>query len=196
MQHLSARLAWHDNGWNGHLCKKPKKNIYCSGRYSFPGDMIGEYKDADLEEENNCKSCNSINFIPPCCYSINAFGKEIVKCFATPPGFFRDSTKAKYWELPPASVCTWCYEEMYKDEVKINGRNYDPKKRSQAMEEYYSQFEKKKSLIFYYTNYDNPFSGEEKKYVLVGVSRLKEILPTLKWENQGDESYEKYGDLV
>ncbi len=196
MQHLSARLAWHDNGWNGHLCKEPKKNIYCSGRYSFPGDMIGEYKDADLEEENNCKNCNSIDFIPPCCYSINAFGKESVECYATPPEFFKDDTEEKHWELPPASVCTWCYEEMYKDEVKLNGRYYDPKKRSQAMEEYYSQFEKEKSLIFYYTNYDNPFSGEEKKYVLVGVSRLKEIHPTLKWENQGDESYEKYGNLV
>ncbi|EGD46136.1 Exodeoxyribonuclease V [Ruminiclostridium papyrosolvens DSM 2782] len=196
MQHLSARLAWHDNGWNGHLCKEPKKNIYCSGRYSFPGDMIGEYKDVDLEEGNNCKNCNSIDFIPPCCYSINAFGKESVECYATPPEFFRDDTEEKHWELPPASVCTWCYEEMYKDEVKLNGKYYDPKKRSQAMEEYYSQFEKDKSLIFYYTNYDNPFSGEEKKYVLVGVSRLKEILPTLKWENQGDESYEKYGNLV
>jgi len=52
MQHLSARLAWHDSGWNGHLCKEPSKNIYCSGRYSFPGDMIGEYKDTELEEEH------------------------------------------------------------------------------------------------------------------------------------------------
>jgi exodeoxyribonuclease V alpha subunit len=196
VKHLSARLAWHDNGWNGHLCKEPNKNIYCSGRYSFPGDVIGEYKVADLEEENKCKNCNSIDFIPPCCYSINAFGKENVECYASPPDFFRDDTEEKHWELPPASVCTWCYEEMYKDEVKLNGRYYDPKKRSQAMEEYYSQFETGKSLIFYYSNYDNPFSGEDKKYVLVGVSKLKEILPTLKWENQGDESYEKYGDLV
>lgn len=197
MKHLSARLAWHDNGWNGHLCKEPRKNIYCSGRYSFPGDVIGENKDTDLEEENKGKSCNAIDFIPPCCYSINAFGKEKVRCYANPPDFFRDGTKVKYWELPPASVCTWCYEEMYKDEVKLNEKYYDPQKRKQAMEEYYAQFEKDKSLIFYYTNYDNPFfTGEEKKYVIVGVSRVKEIYPPLKWENQGSESCKKYGDLV
>jgi hypothetical protein len=23
MKHISLRLAWHDDGWNGHVCKKP-----------------------------------------------------------------------------------------------------------------------------------------------------------------------------
>ena len=23
--HISLRLAWHDDGWNGHVCKKPKQ---------------------------------------------------------------------------------------------------------------------------------------------------------------------------
>lgn len=196
MKHLSARLAWHDSGWNGHICKRPKQNIYCSGRYSYQGDMIAETKDPDWEEENKGKNCNDLEFIPPCCYSINAFGKESVWCYAKPPEFFRDNTEIKRWELPPASACTWCYEEMYKEDVKKNGR-YDPEKRKKAMEDYFAQFAKDESLIFYYTNYDSPFfSDEEKKYVVVGVARLKEIMPPIKWDNQSKEACQAFGDLV
>jgi hypothetical protein len=33
-QHLTARLAWHDDGWNGHVCRNPAANTYCVGHYS------------------------------------------------------------------------------------------------------------------------------------------------------------------
>ena len=38
--HLTARLAWHDNGWNGTICERPECNTYCVGSQSFPGDVI------------------------------------------------------------------------------------------------------------------------------------------------------------
>jgi hypothetical protein len=38
--HLSARVAWHMDGWNGHVCKNPKANTYCVGQFSYPGQMI------------------------------------------------------------------------------------------------------------------------------------------------------------
>jgi exodeoxyribonuclease V alpha subunit len=31
-QHISARLAWHDSGWNGRVCRNPKGNTYCVTR--------------------------------------------------------------------------------------------------------------------------------------------------------------------
>lgn len=37
--HISARIAWHDSGWNGHICRDPKANTYCVGQLSNPGDM-------------------------------------------------------------------------------------------------------------------------------------------------------------
>ena len=36
--HMSVRLAWHSDGWNGHICKKPCENVYCVGQHSYPGD--------------------------------------------------------------------------------------------------------------------------------------------------------------
>lgn len=29
MQHLTVRVAWHDNAWNGAVCRKPSGNPYC-----------------------------------------------------------------------------------------------------------------------------------------------------------------------
>ena len=40
--HITVRLAWHNDGWNGHVCKKPEKNVYCVGCHSYPGEMIRE----------------------------------------------------------------------------------------------------------------------------------------------------------
>ena len=46
--HMSLRLAWHGDGWNGHICKKPCENVYCVGQHSYPGEMIAEQRDLDL----------------------------------------------------------------------------------------------------------------------------------------------------
>ena len=43
--HLSARLAWHADGWNGHVCSAPRANGHCIGLRSYPGQMIAEDRD-------------------------------------------------------------------------------------------------------------------------------------------------------
>ena len=40
--HMSLRLAWHDQGWNGHICENPCNNPYCVGAHSYPGDIIAQ----------------------------------------------------------------------------------------------------------------------------------------------------------
>ena len=47
--HMSLRLAWHSDGWNGHICKRPCENVYCVGQHSYPGEMIAEQRDLDFE---------------------------------------------------------------------------------------------------------------------------------------------------
>ena len=48
--HMSIRLAWHNDGWNGHICKKPCENTYCIGPHSYPGGLISEERDLEYEE--------------------------------------------------------------------------------------------------------------------------------------------------
>jgi len=58
--HITVRLAWHDNGWNGKICKNPKANTYCVGPYSYPGDLIAHERDLNWEEKFKGRPCLEI----------------------------------------------------------------------------------------------------------------------------------------
>ncbi len=51
--HISVRMAWHDNKWNGHICKDPQNNFYCTGTHSLLSARIA--RDKDMEVENDFK---------------------------------------------------------------------------------------------------------------------------------------------
>lgn len=194
MFHLSARLAWHLDGWNGRICSNPAANTYCVGPYSYPGTMIADRRDIEWEQANKGQCCTKIDSIPPCIYSINAFGSKELVAFADPPEFFNDSTKQRQWELPPATVCVWPYEAMYDDNVRKESGGYDNDRRLEAARDYFAQLEENHSLIFYYANYSNPYSEEDqRRYVIVGVSRLREIGEELFYENCSPETKKKFG---
>lgn len=56
--HISARVAWHDSGWNGRICQNPKANTYCVDQYSFPGDTTAHDRQLDWEQtEAERRSC-------------------------------------------------------------------------------------------------------------------------------------------
>lgn len=180
--HMSIRLAWHDNGWNGHICQKPRENSYCVGQYSYPGNMIASIRDLDFENNNCGKACKNFPCQVACALSVNAFGEDTIKAKVDPPDFFKGfdhfyKEEPLELDLPPHTACTWCYEKMFSDEVKTNGK-LDNDKRKKVAEDYFAQFEPDKSLIFYYAGYSNPFSeNEENNYVVVGLSRLHKIEP-------------------
>ena len=166
IKHMSLRLAWHSDGWNGHICKKPCENVYCVGQHSYPRGLIAEKRDLDYESKYAGESCALHPCKVACGLSVNAFGKETIKIQLEP---------TKWWgikeptilTLPPFTSCTWCYEAMYND----NNVNRQEKARK-----YFAQFEEGKSLIFYYSGYSNPFSeGEVNNHVIVGISRVKKI---------------------
>src|SRR5258706_2080914 len=172
--HLSARLAWHMDGWNGHICRNPSSNHYCVGPHSYPGDKIKENRNLEWEQSVAGECCSKLDQIPPCIYSINAFGSKALTAYDDPPDFF-DSGKRTKWNLPPATVCVWPYEAMYDDAAKTQGR-VDNAKRLELANEFFSPIEKDKSLVFHYANYSNPLSEEESKhYVVIGLSRVKKL---------------------
>ena len=57
--HMSIRLAWHSDGWNGHICKKPRENSYYIGQHSYPGNLIAsiilyQKRCCKIMSEENC----------------------------------------------------------------------------------------------------------------------------------------------
>jgi exodeoxyribonuclease V alpha subunit len=192
--HLTARLAWHMNGWNGHICQNPAQNRYCIGAHSYPGDKIRQGRDLDWERDKNVagRPCSELDRAPPCIYSINAFGRERLRGFDDPPDFFPTGDRT-FWELPPATVCVWPYEAMYEDRAKTDGR-VDNDKRLELAKVQFSAVENDKSLVFHYANYSNPFSEEEaKRYVVVGLSRIKKFGNIVFYDGTDEKTKKQFG---
>jgi len=195
--HISARLAWHDSGWNGCVCRDPKSNTYCAGQYSYQGDLIATHRKLEWEQPLAGKACQQIDRVPPCIHSINAFGSDELGAYMPPPSWFGDGTQAKTWKLLPYTVTTWPYEEMYKDEVlnpKGTHPKYNPARRREEANRYFDQIEPGHSLVFYYANYSNPFSENDQHfYVVVGASRIKAVGEELTWVGQSAKMEQNYG---
>ncbi len=190
--HISARLAWHMNGWNGKICRNPSTNHYCIGPRSYPGDKIKGKRDLVWEEKVAGQDCSRIDGIPPCIYSINTFGRETLTAFDDPPDFFSSGFRTQ-WVLPPATVCVWPYEAMYSEDVKTGGR-VDNAKRLIRAKEFFAAIEPDKSLVFHYANYSNPLSEEDTPhYVVVGLSRIKKLGKIEFYEGTDQATRERYG---
>ena len=162
--------------------------------------MIATDRKLSTEEEFKGKNClemfSNRGEIPPCCYSINAFGRDQIQAKSKPPEFFNDSTPEKIWPMSPYSVSTWPYEEMYKDEVKNPNGTYNNNRRREEANKFFAALEPKKTLIFYYANYSNPFSeNEQNNYAIIGVSRLsKPADEELLYDDCSEETKAKFAE--
>jgi hypothetical protein len=179
------------DGWNGHICRKPSSNYYCVGPHSYPGDKIKNSRDLAWEERVAGQCCSTVDGIPPCIYSINAFGSKALTAADDPPDFFGSGSRTK-WPLPPATVCAWSYEAMYDEKTKTSGR-VDNAKRLELAKDFFAALEPKKSLVFHYANYSNPLSAEDsKRYVVVGVARIKKLGQIEYYNDTNEATREKY----
>ena len=196
-KHISIRLAWHDSGWNGCICRDPKANTYCVGQYSYQREQIVRDRNLAWEQPLAGQPCSSVDGIPPCIHSINAFGPDELEAYVPPPSWFRDDTQDKTWKLSPYTVSTWPYEEMYRDEV-LNPKGirpkYNPAERRKRANQFFDEIMPDRSLVFYYANYSNPFSENDQHfYVVAGVGRVKAVGQELTWVGQSANMAERYG---
>ena len=51
--HLTVRMAWHDNNWDGKVCQNPVSNTYCTGAHSLLSGRIEKRK--ILSKKKNVK---------------------------------------------------------------------------------------------------------------------------------------------
>ncbi len=193
--HISARVAWHDNGWNGCICRNPACNTHCQGAHSYPGDKIAKGKNSSWEASVAGQRIALLTQDVTCGFSAHAFDPEPATMFDDPPDFFTGGERV-LWDVPPYTVCTWPYEAMYDEAVKTDG-NYDAKKRLEAVKAHFDAVEIGKSLLFLYANYSNPFSSEDSKhYILIGVSRISVVGELYHYPNLPQSDIDKYGGFV
>lgn len=61
VRHVSARVPWHDSGWNGYVCRDPQGNSSCLAL-----NRIAENREDDEEDRHSGKDVTTLDRLPPC----------------------------------------------------------------------------------------------------------------------------------
>lgn len=197
VRNLTIRLAWHDNKWDGHICQDPKTNFYCTGYKSLLSDRLRERKQTDLEQFHHGESLDTFKkngttdeekkYIPPCFWSINAFGNEQISIEHDNPA----ASKLKHIKesLPPCSVFSWPFGLSFVRDWETNKSDgkYPRNLENIRIPKFQNKLIKNETIVFLYLNYDNPISGDDQKYLVAGCGLLMEKGDKTRFEEPADE---------
>jgi hypothetical protein len=195
MIHLSARLAWHDVGWNGCVCKEPHLNTSCivheQIRDERNDEIAQKYANTHLSELS--EKFGELSWLPPCCRDIAAYAEKGFR-FKHEDPLNRKFLSPVTEEILPYSCLPapyrWMLEANFRDiceteSLKIRGSDnskkdrgwvYEPDRQIALLNHFWDKVKEweNSSLIFYYVNHGNPIDDQAAR-LLVGVGRLAKV---------------------
>ena len=196
IKHLSARVPWHDNKWNGTICKNPCDNSFCR---VLPG--IDAQKDVDTETTMCGEKFCDLKSLPPCVSEKGGFLSPFEYNRQTIHSYHSFGNKLFSEFMPaiivhkPYSINAVPFRWMLKDQntqasemANTYNLDYDPQKEEdicvplgfrpnwvqhrdnqrELLNSFFGCLEPKKSLIFFYAKH-TPFS-ETNVRAIVGAA--------------------------
>lgn len=220
MFHLTIRVPWHDNNWNGKICEQPENNSFCTSL-----KRIRENKhDGELEIPGYGWDELDPDDLPPCIAESGGFmnQREWNRWFAHPYQNNRNTRKSHGHlkntciQVPPYSTFAVPFAYMLLE----NQKNLDEtlpyqlpedelapfdtawvfgRERQSALLKYYFEsphIKDHQSLVFFYTKEGHPL-GESINRLIVGVGRILKVgrLEMYDVNNSGD-SYPIWDRLI
>lgn len=219
INHLTLRAAWHDNRWNGCICKFPSENAFCTDlkRIRAEKDGIQEnliagkgFWDIDVSKYPPCKAESGVfmnsqewrrEFKHP--YQGNptaaaTHGNLIpttvtvpeYSTFAVPFRWMLNQNQEKIQETLP--------EQLPED---ISAPFHSPwifgKERQKAiLELFFNKLTPENSLVFFYTKAGHPI-GDEIPRLILGVGSILRIGPILFYRTtDGSEGYPFWDRII
>jgi exodeoxyribonuclease V alpha subunit len=184
VRHVSIRFAWHDDKWDGGVCKDPERNIYCTSNYSLLSPRIQRRIKLDIESRCRNQKISKVladhSYLPPCYWCINALGNE--ECSIEEIHPFADSRRRDskdFQKVPPIkynldkfSAFSWNFKIGYDRESPID-RYVHWQELQERTDNYLDEIEKGKSIAFFYANFSNPLTADNYKYLLLGAGLVK-----------------------
>ena len=208
LKHLSVRVPWHDNAWDGTVCNNPNANGACLVLKNCALNRNDEM-------ENKCagKSLNELdeNQFPVCIGERGTFmapfaiNKTLHHPYAesspTTHGHLKD-TRITFPSFSAAAVpYNWMLNENAKEKAELYDLNYDETRepsldwsndggsgnwvqeinnQKALLNCFFEHLQEETSLIFFYAK-QVPFV-EESGRVLAGVGKIKKIIPSEAYE--------------
>src|SRR3954453_8442412 len=89
--HVSVRLYWHDNGWDGAICRDPAGNVWCEAH-----EHVRDAKPTAGEVAAKGRAVDDAGVAPGCEMSIQAFARRGNQIRVWPPDWMQSQgIKAK-----------------------------------------------------------------------------------------------------
>jgi ATP-dependent exoDNAse (exonuclease V) alpha subunit len=216
-KHLSIRIAWHDNKWNGTVCNHPAQNTYC---IHLPR-VLAE-KNNILEEQNAGKPWSEIQdtFLPPCKAEGGAFmnTNSYKRTFNHP----YNSSKNKdlpHFALKPTSINTPPFSSfavpfwwMLKNNQKAlktlypdlpfdenppfpSSWLYTSKAQNAVLQKFFAPIKENHSIAIYYIKGANPID-EDLRRLIAGIGIIKKKSEVLEYESKESHTYPLWDRLI
>jgi len=212
IKHLSVRVPWHDNGWDGTICRNPKANSAC-----LVLKNCAENRDDEKEDKLSGKSIRDLSQddYPVCASERGVFmaGFPIRKVVTHP--YFNGSPKT-HGHLkpttivyPPFSFSAVPYRWVLKENAELLSEAYnldyaddrepvldwgkpvswvqEIRNQKALLNCFFEHLDVTSSLVFAYAK-QVPFIEDNRK-VLIGVGKINDIKPSEAYEG----SNEKFG---
>src|SRR6266481_2497473 len=208
LRHLSVRVPWHDNGWNGTVCQRPRDNAAC---ICLPG--IRETRDDEWEESVAGRLISELgNKIPPCVRERSCFMAEKGLTLALEHKLGHDEMWKHIQETPfelpkfsvPALPFRWVMRDSAEQFAQLLGTGYqasaepmegwkaggtwvlDPDNQKRCLDAFWSAIIPGRSLCFFYAK---AIPGvEDPRRILIGagfVETLRDLRPYIKGDPDG-----------
>ncbi|TCD28643.1 hypothetical protein EZ456_04435 [Pedobacter psychrodurus] len=216
IKHLSIRIAWHDNAWNGKICLHPSQNTYC---IHLPR-ILKEKKDQleDLHANNDWASLPE-GFLPPCQAEGGAFmninpysrmfnhpynrkGKDIPHSALKPtpitvPAF--SSFAVPFWWMLKINQkdIKSSYPDLPTDDISPFNSSwvYGPKLQNKLLERFFEPVKEKSSLAIYYVKGANPID-ENSKRLIAGIGSIIKKSSVLRYDSTADYTYPMWDRMI
>jgi len=210
IKHLSARVPWHDNKWNGKTCCNVLDNSFCR---ILP--LIDQRKNPETEPNDVIITEDKF---PPCIsekgtfLSPSEYSRELKHAWTDINPMFKDFIPGIYYHKPyslnavpflwmmknkateknphyseKAEVYELDYNKDLEEEIDkklgFEGNNWvqHPENQRVLLDSFFECLRPQRSLIFFYCK-DTPFS-EPNERVIVGVAKVKnEVGPILEYK--------------
>ena len=209
MQHLTIRVAWHDNRWNGTICSAPSLNGYCVAL-----GHIRKKRDEAAEERLAGRSWGTLTGreLPPCATESGGFmsDREWARTFAHP---FQGSLLATHGKLRPTTIRVEPYTAfavpfrwlLRENQQRIDDALAEPlpadesppfptswvfqRTRQEALcKQFFGRLTPERSLVFFYCKEGHPL-GDTLSRLVVGVGRIQAIGPQGYYDSDGELAY-------
>jgi ATP-dependent exoDNAse (exonuclease V) alpha subunit len=211
LKHLSVRVPWHDNGWNGSVCNNPKANGAClilkncalNRNDEQEQSLAGQLLSGLSEEQYPVCIGERATFMAP--FSIH---KTLNHPYAQSSPNTHGHLKPTRVQFPAFSAAAvpyhWMLKENAKEKTSLFDLNYDEAKEPQLdwafnggdhwvqeignqkslLNCFFEHLQEETSLVFFYAK-QVPFV-EESGRVVAGVGKIKKIIPSEAYEGSNN----------